>query len=130
MTQATARQALARFQVLLADLLTSSRSTLSAKASTMALSSVRVDGLLFLTSSIATPQNQKSRQLMSGDLAGQAMLVRSTWNHARACKAVANVSFEVTLKKSLRVLSIEISNFPIKSNLEMSEKIILSGKKV
>ena len=130
MTQATARQALARFQVLLADLLTSSRSTLSAKASTMALSSVRVDGLLFLTSSIATPQNQKSRQLMSGDLAGQAMLVRSTWNHARACKAVANVSFEVTLKKSLRVLSIEISNFPIKSNLEMTEKIILSGKKV
>ena len=67
---------------------------------------------------------------MSGDLAGQAMLVRSTWNHARACRAVANVSFEGTLKKSLRVLSIKISNFPIKSNLEMTEKIILSGIKV
>ena len=70
----------------------------------MALSSVRVDGLLFLTSSIATPQNQKSRQLMSGDLAGQAMLVRSTWNHARACRAVANVNFQGSLKKILKGL--------------------------
>ena len=62
----------------------------------------RVEGLLFLTSSITTTGNQKSRQLMSGDLAGQAMLVRSTWNHARACRAVANVSFEGSLKKILK----------------------------
>ena len=44
----TALQALALFHVLLADLFTSSGSTLSAKASTTALSSVRVESLLFL----------------------------------------------------------------------------------
>ena len=42
---ATALKALARFQVLLADLFTSSESTLSAEA----LSSVRLEGLLFLS---------------------------------------------------------------------------------
>ena len=38
---------------------------------------------------------------MSGDLAGQAMVVRSTWNYARACRAVAGASFEGSLKKIL-----------------------------
>ena len=95
---ATALQALARFHVLLAELFISSRSTISAKASTTALSSVRVEGLLFLTSSITTNQNQKSRQLMSGDFAGQAMLVRSTWKSARAYRTVAGARFEGSLK--------------------------------
>ena len=53
------------------------------------LIALRVEGLLFLTSSIATPQNQKSRHLMLGDLAGQAMVVRremtlplkASWSH-------------------------------------------------
>ena len=90
--------------MLLADLLTSSGSTLSAKASTTALSSVRVEGLLFLTSSITTNQNQKSRQLMSGDFAGQAMLVRSTWKSARAYRTVAGASFQGSLKNILKGL--------------------------
>ena len=101
---ATALQALARFHVLLAELFISSRSTISAKASTTALSSVRVEGLLFLTSSITTNQNQKSRQLMSGDFAGQAMLVRSTWKSARAYRTVAGASFEGSLKNILKGL--------------------------
>ena len=41
---------------------------------------------------------------MSGDLAGQAMVVRSTWNRARACKAFAGASFEGSLKKILKGL--------------------------
>ena len=102
LSPATALQALVRYQVLLADLFTSSGSTLSAKASATALSSVRVEGLLFLTSSIATPKTR--RQLMSGDLAGQAMMVRSTWNRARACRAIAGANFEGSLKKILKVL--------------------------
>ena len=108
---ATALQALARFQVFLADIFTSSGSTLSAKASTKALRSVRVEGLLSLTCSITTTQNQKSRQIMSGDLAGQAMVVRSTWNRARACRAVAGASFDGTLKKILKGLESGISIF-------------------
>ena len=67
---ATALQALARFQVLLADLFTFWGLTLSEKASTTALSLVRPEGLLLLTSSITTIQNQKLTQLMSGNLAG------------------------------------------------------------
>ena len=101
---ATTLQALARFLVLLADLFTSSGSTLAAKASTTAMSSVRVEGLLFLTSSITIKQNQKSRQLVSGDLVGQAMVVRSTWKSARACRAVTGASFEGSLKKILKGL--------------------------
>ena len=100
----TALQALAQIQVLQADLFTSSGSTLSAKASTTALSSVKAEGLLLLTSSITTTQNQKSRQLMSGDLAGQVMVVRSTYKSARACRAVASASFEDRLKKILKGL--------------------------
>ena len=38
-------------------------------------------------------KKKKSRQLMSGDLAGQAMVVRSTWNRARAYRAFAGASF-------------------------------------
>ena len=34
----------------------------------------------------------------------QAMLVMSTWNHARACRAVASASFEGSLKKILKGL--------------------------
>ena len=63
------------------------------------MSLVRVEGLLFLTSPITTTQNQKSRQLMSGDLAVQAMVVKNTWKSARACRAVAGVGFEGSLKK-------------------------------
>ena len=111
----TALQALAQIQVLQADLFTSSGSTLSAKASTTALSSVKAEGLLLLTSSITTTQNQKSRQLMSGDLAGQAMVVRSTWKSARACRAVAGTSFEGSLKKILKGLE--------HYNIKMSYKI-------
>ena len=73
----------------------------------MALSSVRVEGPLFLTSSITTTQNQKSRQLMSGDLVGQAMVVRSTWKSAGACRAVAGAIFEGSLKKILKGLGHE-----------------------
>ena len=94
---ATALQALARFHVLLAELFISSRSTISAKVSTTALSSVRVEGLLFLTSSITITKNQKSKQLMSGNLAGQAMVLRSTWKSAGACKTVAGASFDGSL---------------------------------
>ena len=69
----------------------------SAKASPRALSSVRVEGLLFLTSSITITKNQKSKQLMSGNLAGQAMVLRSTWKSAGACKTVAGASFDGSL---------------------------------
>ena len=76
---------------------------------------MRVEGLLFLTSSITTTQNQKSRQLMSGDLAGQAMVVRSTWKSARDCYAVASASFKGSLKKILKGLE--------HYNIKMSRKI-------
>ena len=39
---------------------------------------------------------------MSGDLAGQALVVRSTWNRAKACRAFAGASFEGSLKKILK----------------------------
>ena len=109
---ATALQDLARFQVLLADLFTSSASILSARASTTALKLVRMEGL---TSSLTTTQNQKPRQLMSGDLAGQVMVVRSTYKSARACRAVAGASFEGSLKKILKGLEHQ--------NIKMSRKI-------
>ena len=57
----TCLQALARCLRCLADFTTSSWSKLSAKLSTVVLSSARVLGLLFLTSciaTVATPQNQ------------------------------------------------------------------------
>ena len=107
LASATALQTLARCQVLLADLFTSFGSTLSAKASATALSSVRVEveGLLFFTSSIATPQKQKSRQLMS---IVKRRLARQWWwgllteEHLELCqglRAVAGAGFEGSLKK-------------------------------
>ena len=57
---------------------------------------------------------------MSGNLAGQAMVVRSIWKSARACRAVA--SFEGSLKKILKGL--EHQNIKM-SSLEMTEKITL-----
>ena len=41
---------------------------------------------------------------MSGNLAGHAMVVKSTWNRARACRAFAGASFEDSLKKILKGL--------------------------
>ena len=41
---------------------------------------------------------------MSGDLAGHAIVVRSTWKSARACRAVAGASFEGSPKKILKGL--------------------------
>ena len=41
---------------------------------------------------------------MSGDLVDQAMVVRSTWKSARACRAVAGANFEGSLKKILKGL--------------------------
>ena len=41
---------------------------------------------------------------MSGDLAGQAMVVRSTWNRARAYRAFAGASFYSSLKKIMKGL--------------------------
>ena len=67
---------------------------------------------------------------MSGDLAGQAMVVRSTWNYARACRAVAGASFEGSLKKILKGGEHWNIKCPVKSSLEMTEKITFSGIKV
>ena len=97
---ATALQALARFQVLLADLFTSSGSTLSAKASTTALSSVRVEGLLFLTELKALVEAFAE----SVDPEEVKRSARSTWKRARACRAVAGASFEGSLQKILKGL--------------------------
>ena len=83
----TAPQALARFQVLLAD---------KGLRHSLELSE---DGEPTLPYLHYQPQNQKLRQLMSGDLAGQAMVQRSTWNRARAWRAVARASFEGSLKQ-------------------------------
>ena len=74
-----------------------------------------MEGLLFLTSSITTIQSQKSRQLMSGNLAGQAMVVRSTCKSARVCRAVAGASFKGSLKKILKGLE--------HKNIKISHKI-------
>ena len=52
---------------------------------------------------------------MSGDLAGQAMVVRSTWKSAMACRAVAGARFEGSLKKILKGLEHQ--------NIKMSRKI-------
>ena len=60
-------------------------------------STALVESLLFLTSSITITKNQKSKQLMSGNLAGQAMVLRSTWKSAGACKTVAGASFDGSL---------------------------------
>ena len=55
---------------------------------------------------------------------------RSTWNRARACRAVASASFKGSLKKILKGLGIKISKCPVKLSLEMTEKIALGGIKV
>ena len=55
---------------------------------------------------------------------------RSTWKRARACKAVAGASFEGSLEKILRVWNSKKSKCPIKSVLEMTQKINFSGIKV
>ena len=52
---------------------------------------------------------------MSDDMAGQAMVVKSTWKSARACRAVAGTSFEGSLKKILKGLEHQ--------NIKMSRKI-------
>ena len=60
-------------------------------------------------------------------LADQAMVVRSIWKSARACRAVAGASFEGSLKKILKGL--EHQNIKM-SSLDMTEKITFSGIKV
>ena len=72
------------------------------------MSSVKVEGLLFLISSIATPQNQKSAVVEafaeSVDPEEVKRSARSTWKRARACRAVAGASFEGSLQKILKGL--------------------------
>ena len=60
---------------------------------------------------------------MSGDLAGQAMVVRSTWNRARAYRAFAA---QASRAKKIMKESIKISKCPVK----LTEKITLAGIKV
>ena len=62
-------------------------------------------------SSQPPPMPPPPRTRGQGDLAGQAMLVRSTWNRARACRAVAGASFDGTLKKILKGLESRVSIF-------------------
>ena len=73
----------------------------------MALSLVRVEGLLFLTSSIATPTELKAvveAFAESVDPEEVKRSARSTWKRARACRAVAGASFEGSLQKILKGL--------------------------
>ena len=97
---ATALQALARFQVLLADLFTSPWLTLSAKASTTALYHVRNSRLSTLNELKAVVE-AFVKSVDQGEVKRSA---RSTWKHAWACRAVMDASFKVTLEKILRGL--------------------------
>ena len=55
---------------------------------------------------------------------------RSTWHRARVCRAVADASFEDSLKKVLKGQEHQrVSKCPAKLSLDMTEKITLSGKK-
>ena len=97
---ATALQALARFQVLLADLFTSPWLTLSAKASTTALYHVRKSRPSTLNKLKAVVE-AFAESVDQGEVKRSA---KSTWKRARACKAVASASFEGSLEKILRGL--------------------------
>ena len=111
---ATALQALARFQVLLADLFTSSWSTLSAKSSTTAFSAMEevrksrpstLNELKAVVEAFAESVDQEEVKRTA----------RSTWKRARACKTVAGASFKGSLEKILRGLE--------QYNIKMSHKI-------
>ena len=54
---------------------------------------------------------------------------RSTWNLARACRAVAGTSFKGSLKTILKGL-VPYVVCPVKSSLKMTEKITISRIKV
>ena len=67
----------------------------------------RVEGLLFLTSSIATPTELKAvveAFAESVDPEEVKRSARSTWKRARACRAVAGASFEGSHQKILKGL--------------------------
>ena len=71
------------------------------------LIALRVEGLLFLTSSIATPTELKAvveAFAESVDPEEVKRSARSTWKRARACRAVAGASFEGSLQKILKGL--------------------------
>ena len=97
---ATALQALACFQVLLADFFTSPWLTLSAKASTTALYHVRNSRLSTLNELKAVVE-AFAESVDQGEVKRSA---RSTWKRARVCKAVASASFEGSHEKILRGL--------------------------
>ena len=66
-----------------------------------------MEGLLFLTSSIATPTELKAvveAFAESVDPEEVKRSARSTWKSARACRAVAGASFEGSLQKILKGL--------------------------
>ena len=100
LASATAFEALAGFQVLLADLFTSYWLILSAEASSTAFSSLRKSRPSILNELKAVVEACTE----SVDQEEVKRSARSTRKRARACKAVSGASFEYSLKKILRGL--------------------------